>query len=249
VSNAFLVKITALRNAAAHIQQNWRRRHQIPGWLALCLALAAFVPAVNAGPAEARATNATATIAQAILVLGDSLSAAYGIPRERGWVALLEQKLAQHELTNGNVARTRVLNASISGETTDGGVARLPALLQKYKPSLVVIELGANDGLRGFQIDRLRANLEQLIRLSQASGAKVLLVGIKIPPNYGLRYTSDFYESYTLLAHEYNIPLVPFLLEGVATDPELMQDDRLHPRAEPQKKIMENVWPHLQPLI
>jgi acyl-CoA thioesterase-1 len=254
VSNAFLIKVTALRNAAAHIQQNWQRgRH---AWLALCLALAAFMPAVNAGPATTHAATLTATAAtaatpaaQAILVLGDSLSAAYGIPRESGWVGLLEQKLAQRELTNGNVARTSVINASISGETTEGGLARLPALLQKYKPSLVVIELGANDGLRGFQIDRLRANLEQLIRLSQASGAKVLLVGIKIPPNYGLRYTSDFYESYTLLAHEYNIPLVPFLLEGVATDPELMQDDRLHPRAGAQPKILNNMWPYLQKML
>lgn len=251
MSNAFLIKVTALRNAAAHIQQNWQRGRHV--WLALCLALAAFMPAVNAGPATrtqtATLTTATATTTQAILVLGDSLSSAYGIPRESGWVGLLEQKLAQRELTNGNVARTSVINASISGETTEGGLARLPALLQKYKPSLVVIELGANDGLRGFKIDRLRANLEQLIRLSQASGAKVLLVGIKIPPNYGLRYTSDFYESYALLAHEYNIPLVPFLLEGVATDPELMQDDRLHPRAGAQPKILNNMWPYLQKML
>lgn len=190
------------------------------------------------------ASGAAHAQASTILVLGDSLSAAYGIPRESGWVYLLQQRLAQQKLTNGNV-----VNASISGDTTEGGLARLPGLLQKYKPALIILELGANDGLRGFKIDRLRANLEQLIRLSQASGAKVLLVGIKIPPNYGLRYTSDFYESYTLLAHEYKIPLVPFLLEGVATDPELMQDDRLHPRAEPQKRIMENVWPHLQKML
>jgi acyl-CoA thioesterase-1 len=206
-------------------------------WLATSLALGAMI-------APAQAANAPAVekaAAHTILVLGDSLSAAYGIPRESGWVSLLEQ-----QLTNGNVA---VINASISGETTDGGLARLPALLQKYKPTLVIIELGANDGLRGFQIDRLRENLEKLIQLSQSSNAKVLLVGIKIPPNYGLRYTSDFYESYTLLAHEYRAPLVPFLLEGVATDPALMQDDRLHPRAEAQKKILNNVLPYLQRML
>jgi acyl-CoA thioesterase-1 len=202
----------------------------------------ALLASLSALGAIAHAQTTTPTL----LVLGDSLSAAYGIPRESGWVYLLEQKLGQQKLTNGNVA---VVNASISGETTDGGLARLPALLQKHKPALVILELGANDGLRGFQIHRLRDNLEQLIRISQASGAKVLLVGIKIPPNYGLRYTSEFYESYTLLAREYNIPFVPFLLEGVATDPELMQDDRLHPRAEPQAKILNNVWPHLQKML
>jgi acyl-CoA thioesterase-1 len=200
--------------------------------------------------ANAKGTGAPGTSANngaTILVLGDSLSAAYGIPRESGWVALLQQKLAAQKLTNGKVAN--VVNASISGETTDGGLARLPTLLEKHRPALVVLELGANDGLRGFQIRRLRDNLEQLIRLSQASGAKVLLVGIKIPPNYGLRYTSDFYESFTLLASEYKVPLVPFLLDGVATDPELMQDDRLHPRAEAQAKILNNVWPHLHRML
>jgi acyl-CoA thioesterase-1 len=241
------------RNTVATIGQHLRDG-LYPGLLsllrvsALVLALCTIgIASAQAGTQPAAATTKAA--APTVLVLGDSLSAAYGIPRESGWVALLEQKLAQQKLTNGNVAKTSVVNASISGETTDGGLARLPALLQKHQPSLVVIELGANDGLRGFQIDRLRANLEQLLRLSQASGAKVLLVGIKIPPNYGLRYTSDFYESYTLLAHEYRVPLVPFLLEGVATDPELMQDDRLHPRAEAQKKILNNVWPHLQAML
>ena len=223
-----------------------RGGHLTLGWFALYLLLA---PVAEAAPAASAKAAIPATGAQTILVLGDSLSAAYGIPRESGWVALLEQKLAQRELTNGNVGKASVINASISGETTDGGLVRLPALLQKHKPTLVVIELGANDGLRGFQIHRLRDNLEQLIRLSQAAGAKVLLVGIKIPPNYGLKYTSDFYESFTLLAHEYNVPLVPFLLEGVATDPELMQDDRLHPRAEAQPKILNTVWAYLQKMV
>lgn len=205
----------------------------------------AQVQAASAAPSRAAATAPT------VLVLGDSLSAAYGIPRESGWVALLEQKLAARELTNGNVAggSIAVVNASISGDTTDGGIARLPALLEKHRPRIVIVELGANDGLRGFQIDRLRHNLERIVQLSQAAGAKVLLVGMKIPPNYGLRYTSDFYESYTLLAHEYDLPLVPFLLLGVATDPELMQGDGLHPRAEAQAKILNNVWPYLQEML
>lgn len=244
MSEAFPVIIAALQTLAAVLKKYLRDNNALHGRTLYGLALIAASLIV----APAQATNAPAA-GQTILLLGDSLSAAYGIPRESGWVALLEQKMAQQQLTNGNVVRSNVVNASISGETTDGGLARLPALLQKHKPDIVVIELGANDGLRGFQIDRLRANLEKLIQLSQASGAKVLLVGIKIPPNYGLRYTSDFYESYALLAHEYRLPLVPFLLEGVATDPELMQDDRLHPRAEAQPKILNTVWPHLQKML
>lgn len=187
----------------------------------------------------ADSANAPATQAQTILVLGDSLSAAYGIPRERGWVSLLQQKLP-----NGNV-----VNAGISGDTTDGGLARLPNLLQKHKPSIVVIELGANDGLRGFQIQRIRDNLRQLVQLSLRANSKVLLIGIKIPPNYGLRYTSDFYESYTALAKEFKIPLVPFMLDGVAGNPELMQDDGLHPRSEGQQKILDNIWKYLRPML
>jgi len=183
--------------------------------------------------------NAQAAQAQTILVLGDSLSSAYGIPRERGWVSLLQQKLP-----NGNV-----VNAGISGDTTDGGLARLPNLLQKHKPTIVVIELGANDGLRGFQIQRIRDNLRQLVQLSLRANSKVLLIGIKIPPNYGLRYTSDFYESYTMLAKEFKLSLVPFMLDGVAGSPELMQDDGLHPRAEGQQKILDNIWKYLQPML
>jgi len=174
-----------------------------------------------------------------LLVLGDSLSAAYGIPRELGWVALLQQKLPNFH----------VVNAGISGDTTDNGVARLPALLQKHQPAVVVIELGGNDGLRGFQIQRIRDNLAQLVLLCQHANAKVLLVGMKIPPNYGLHYTSDFYENYTETARKYSVPLVPFILQGVATRPELMQDDGIHPRAEAQPKLLENIWPYLQPLL
>lgn len=174
-----------------------------------------------------------------ILVLGDSLSAAYGIPRERGWVALLQQKLPQ----------TQVVNAGISGDTTDGGLTRLPALLKKHKPTIVIVELGANDGLRGFQIERTRDNLAQIISLCQKADAKVLLAGIKIPPNYGLRYTRDFHDTYTLAAKRFDVPLLPFLLDGVATDPGLMLDDGLHPNASAQPKILANVWKYLQPML
>jgi acyl-CoA thioesterase I len=213
--------------------------------LSVWMIIAGLLNLATGAAAQTDAAQTKDATVQTLLVLGDSLSAAYGIPRASGWVALLQQKLAgEQKLTSVNV-----VNASISGETTDGGLARLPGLLQQHNPAIVVIELGANDGLRGFQIQRLRSNLEQLIQISQNSGAKVLLAGIKIPPNYGLRYTSDFYESYTLLAAQYKIPLVPFLLSGVATHPELMQADGLHPRAEAQQKILDNVWPYLQKLL
>lgn len=200
------------------------------------------------GASQVSAQTSTTTKAPTILVLGDSLSAAYGIPREKGWVSLLQERLlqqpAQQKLANGNV-----VNASISGETTDGGLARLPPLLQKHNPAIAIIELGANDGLRGFQIQRTRDNLAQIIALCQKANAKVLLVGIKIPPNYGLKYTSDFYETYALTAKQFTVSLVPFLLDGVATDPGLMQDDGLHPRAEAQPKILNTVWKYLQPML
>lgn len=177
--------------------------------------------------------------AQTVLVLGDSISAAYGIARERGWVALLQEKLPEHT----------VINASISGETTEGGRNRLPALLARHRPDIVIVELGGNDGLRGFQIRRIRDNLDQMVSLSQQAGARVLLAAIKIPPNYGPRYTAEFYESFTLTAKRFDIPLAPFILDGVATRPELMQDDGLHPTAEAQPRLLANIWPYLQPLL
>lgn len=194
------------------------------------------------GAAQSSASSPT------ILVLGDSLSAAYGIPRDKGWVSLLQERLLQHG-SQQKLANSNVVNASISGETTEGGLSRLPMLLQKHNPTLAIIELGANDGLRGFQIQRTRDNLAQIISLCQKTNAKVLLVGIKIPPNYGLKYTSDFYETYTLAAKKFNVPLVPFLLDGVATDPELMQQDGLHPRAEAQTKILNTVWKYFEPML
>ncbi|MFT3931544.1 MAG: arylesterase [Spongiibacteraceae bacterium] len=207
-------------------------------WLIIALLALNMGSAFGAAPPSPKPPTQTANT-HTILVLGDSLSAAYGIPREQGWVSLLQQRLE-----NGNV-----VNASISGETTDGGLARIPALLQKHNPTIAIIELGANDGLRGFQIQRTRDNLAQIISLCQKANAKVLLIGMKIPPNYGLKYTSDFYETYTLTAKQFNIPLVPFLLDGVATDPGLMQDDGLHPRATAQPKLLNTVWHYLKPLL
>jgi len=202
------------------------RRSRANAWIApwLCLFFLVQTPAA---------------LAHTVLILGDSISAAYGIPQDSGWVALLQRKLQG----------STVINASISGETTEGALARLPALLEKQKPDVVVVELGGNDGLRGFQIQRLRDNLAHLVQLSQQAGARVLLVGMKIPPNYGPRYTADFYESYALVARQFGVPLVPFLLDGVATNPELMQEDRLHPRAQGQQKLLDNVWPYSQPLL
>lgn len=178
-----------------------------------------------------------------LLVFGDSLSAAYGLRTDQGWVALLQERLQSEGYGY------TVVNASVSGETTTGGRARLPRALQQHKPGLVVLELGANDGLRGLPLQTARANLEAMITTARRAGAKVLLVGILIPPNYGPRYSQGFAEMYQQLARDLKLPFVPFLLDGVALDPELMQDDGYHPRAEGQPRVLENVWQHLRPLL
>lgn len=177
-----------------------------------------------------------------ILVMGDSLSAAYNIPTQAGWVSLLKERLSQQ--TNW-----QVVNASISGETTNGGLTRLPALLRQHQPNIVLLELGANDGLRGLPPSLITNNLETMLTLSQQSGAKVLLLGILLPPNYGPAYLAQFENIYPKLAKKHQLPLVPFLLEGVADKPNLMQDDGLHPTAQAQALIMETVWLELQPLL
>lgn len=176
-----------------------------------------------------------------ILVFGDSLSAAYGIPREQGWVALLQQQLDQQALKH------KVINASISGETTSGGLTRLKQLLHQHQPDMVLIQLGANDGLRGLPVADMHRNLSAMIELSQQFGAKVAIIGIMIPPNYGPRYTQEFRETYQVLAKKYKLPLVPFLLEGITEKPELMQDDGLHPTAAAQIIVLDNVWKVLAP--
>ncbi len=190
---------------------------------------------VSASPAAAHT--------RPLLVLGDSLSAAYGLSPQQGWVALLEQRLQTA------TPAQRVVNASISGETTAGGLARLPALLAADKPALVIIELGANDGLRGLPLAEIRANLAEILKAVHAVNARALLIGIELPVNYGPRYRDQLRAMYRDLATEFKVPLVPFLLDGVALDPALMQDDGLHPRAIGEPKVLANVWAVLEPLL
>ncbi len=176
-------------------------------------------------------------------MVGDSLSAEYGLTRGAGWVALLEQKLKAEKID------ARIVNASISGETTSGGRTRLPALLTQHKPQIVVIELGANDGLRGLPVASAEANLRQMVTLSQKQDAKVMLIGMRMPPNYGRAYTERFFNMYGTLSKDLKAPLVPFMLEGVADKPALFQADRLHPNAEAHPIILNNIWPTISNMI
>jgi acyl-CoA thioesterase I len=178
-----------------------------------------------------------------ILVFGDSLSAAYGIPKEKGWVNLLAQRLKDNQLPY------EVANASISGETTAGGLSRLPAALQQFKPSIVVIELGANDGLRGLPTDAMKNNLEKMIAACKQINSRVVLLGMLIPPNYGPKYTNGFKQVYLDLSQTYKTPFVPFFLDGVSGHSDLVIEDGLHPNVIAQPKILENVWPTLKPLL
>lgn len=171
------------------------------------------------------------------------MSAAYGISPEQGWVALLETRLQQE------YADIRVVNASISGETTQGGITRLPALIRRHQPDWIVLELAANDGLRGMPLALIERNINTLIKLAEDAKAKPLLVGIRLPPNYGVSYTERFYTLFETLAQRYQISRVPFLLEGVALQEALMQSDGLHPNANAQPLLLENVWLYLQPLL
>ena len=188
-----------------------------------------------------------------ILVMGDSLSAAYNIPTAAGWVSLLENRLAQESLKKEPLKKSQanwqVVNASISGETTGGGLTRLPSLLRQHQPTIVLLELGANDGLRGLPPQLITNNLEKMLTLSKQSGAQVMLIGILLPPNYGPAYLAQFEQTYPNLAKKHQLPLVPFLLEGVADKPELMQEDGLHPTAKAQPKLLETVWLELKPLL
>lgn len=181
-----------------------------------------------------------------LLVLGDSLSAEYGLKRGTGWVALLESRLMQERRA------IQVVNASISGDTTSGGRSRLPGLLTLHKPSVVVIELGGNDALRGLPLDMTRANLEAMTRAAQVAGAKVLLLGMQVPPNYGQDYGRRFAETFVVVAKAHKAALVPFFLQGVADGPDpmrLFQPDRIHPTAEAHPTLLANVWPQLSKLI
>ena len=211
---------------------SWDRRH--------------FIAAALAGGYAAAGAAAAEPAARTVLVVGDSLSAEYGLPRGTGWVALLEKRLAAQK------SPVRVVNASISGDTTSGGRSRLPALLARHRPAVVVLELGANDALRGLPLEMTRDNLARMTQAAQDAGAKVLLVGIQVPPNYGSDYANHFAELFQAVARARKAALVPFMLKGVAdgADPTAMfQADRLHPRQEAHPRILDNIWPDLKKLI
>lgn len=181
--------------------------------------------------------------APTVLVLGDSLSAAHGMRVEQGWVSLLQERLT------ASGYGYRVVNASASGETTGGALARLPRALARHEPAVVIIELGGNDGLRGLPVADVRSNLDALVRLSRKSGAAVLLIGMRIPPNYGPTYTKSFHDLYAEVAASKHVALVPFFLDGIALDDALMQEDGIHPNAAAQPKLLDQVWPRLKPLL
>ncbi len=214
----------------------FKRRHFTAFALATLL-MGSSLPALAQGRTGAEAT---------LLVVGDSLSAEYGLRRGTGWVALLEQRLGAEKRA------VRVVNASISGDTTSGGRSRLPALLEQHSPSVVVIELGGNDALRGLPLDMTRDNLATMARRSREAGARVLLLGMQMPPNYGARYGEQFARLYQEVAQAEKAALVPFFLKGVADGPQavrLFQPDRIHPNEQAQALMLDNVWPELRKLL
>ncbi len=182
--------------------------------------------------------------AATVVVFGDSISAAYGLEVNKGWVAKLQQRLDREQ-----PGRHKVINASVSGETTQGGVLRLPKVLAQYQPDVLVLELGGNDGLRGQPVPLMAKNLTAMIGQARQQKARVLLVGMRIPPNYGKAYTEAFAATFPQVAKATKTPLLPFLLEGVGGRPELMQDDGIHPNVQAQDRLADNVWPHLKPLL
>ena len=206
--------------------------------LARLLVLSAILSSVAAFGAAGAITSQ-----RTLLVFGDSLSAGYGINASAGWVSLLDKRLRAEGYGY------RVVNASVSGETTTGGLSRLPRALATHRPALVILELGANDGLRGLPLETSRANLEQMLRACRVAGVRVLLLGMKMPPNYGPKYTTGFERLFSDLARTYRVPLIPFFLDGVALNPALIQADGLHPTAAAQPLLLKNVWPRLAPLL
>ena len=207
--------------------------------LSLLLLVALFARPVAAQTSP----TAPAKGARTILVMGDSLSAAYGLSPAQGWVSLTADRIGKMK------PGWRVVNASISGETTAGGAARIAAELQRHKPTIVIIALGANDGLRGLPLTQTRANLEKMVKAAQAGKAKVLLVGMRMPPNYGPEYTRGFEQNFSALAKQYGTALLPFLLEPIALDRNAYQADNLHPVASAQPKLRDHVWKALEPLL
>ncbi|MBU9453679.1 arylesterase [Burkholderia multivorans] len=215
----------------------WKRRAALVALLGGTLAATGFARA-------AAAPAATATAGQPVIaVLGDSLSAEYGLPRDTGWVALLRQRLATERIDYS------VANASVSGDTTSGGRARLPAVLQRLKPSIVVVELGANDALRGVPLATTEQNLRDIVADARRAHAQVVLVGMYVPSNYGPDYTQKFHAVYTRLSKELDVPLVPFLLAGIENKPDMFQSDQIHPTQQAQRVLLDNVWPTLKPLL
>jgi acyl-CoA thioesterase I len=194
-------------------------------------------------PLTVHAANAPEAAKPVIVVLGDSISAEYGLPRDTGWVALMRQRLAKERIDYS------VANASISGDTTSGGRARMPELMQRLKPSIVIVELGANDALRGVPLATTEDNLRTIIEQAQQGHAKVVLIGMYVPPNYGPDYTQKFHGLYGQLSQEFHVQLVPFLLAGIVDKPDMFQADQLHPNQQAQPVLLDNVWPTLKPLL
>jgi acyl-CoA thioesterase-1 len=225
------------------LSSNLRRRHAFGFTEALVSFLAVLFGLGLAAPGLVHAAAAQAATPGPILVLGDSLSAGYGVKVDATWVALLQRRLA----TQGY--GYRVVNASASGETTGGARARLARALELHKPSIVVLELGGNDGLRGLPIKQVRGNFESIIEQARNAGAQVVLVGMRMPPNYGAEYADSFHALYGELAQKYQLPLVDFFLEGVALDDNLMQADGIHPSAAAQPKLLDNLWPALAKVL
>ena len=215
----------------------WRARSQrgLVALGALLLALASSVQAAQPGPGKSPQRT--------LLVLGDSLSAAYGLSASQGWVALTAERMAQTK------PGWRVVNASISGETTAGGASRIAGELTRSRPAVVLLALGANDGLRGLPLEQMRANLDKMVRAAKSAGAQVLLVGMRMPPNLGKAYTEGFAQSFQRVAKEQAVPLLPFLLEPIAQDRSAFQPDDLHPTAAVQPRLRDHVWPALEPLL
>ena len=213
------------------------RKESVRNWEVMKWARVAVLAAV------AMCATSAYSASKAVLVLGDSLSAEYGLARGEGWVALLEQRLKDDGID------ATLINASISGETTSGGITRLPALLSKNKPAVVVVELGANDGLRGLALSDTKKNLRAIINAAKKSNARVVLVGMQLPPNYGTDYTKRFAAIFPTLAKDTKSALVPFMLDGVVTQPLLFQADRIHPTAQAHPIILDNIWPQLKPLL
>ena len=221
------------RYGASGVRMQWAMS------LALLLLVALFARPAAAQSAQAAPAKGTRTV----LVMGDSLSAAYGLAPSQGWVSLTADRIGRTK------PGWRVVNASISGETTAGGAARIAAELQRHKPAVVVIALGANDGLRGLPLAQTRVNLEKMIKAAQAGKAKVLLVGMRMPPNYGPDYTRGFEQNFSALTKQYRTALLPFLLEPIALDRNAYQADNLHPVASAQPKLRDHVWTALEPLL